>query len=113
MPESFIARLRSAPDTIQFSETIALIDALYEFTPTAFRNGDVRNEAGQNSGSCKIFAFAQLQQLSVPETLACFGAFYRDDVLQNPQGDDHQNIRNFMRSGWDGIEFDAAALRPR
>ena len=61
MLESFIDRLRSAPDTIRFPETIALIDALYEFTPTAFRNGDVRNEAGQNSGSCKIFAFAQLQ----------------------------------------------------
>jgi len=34
--------------------------------------------------------FAQLQQLSQAETLACFGKYYREDVLQNPEGDDHQ-----------------------
>lgn len=113
MLEQFIARLDTAPETIQFSDVIALIDGLYEFTPTAFRNGDVRNEAGQNSGSCKIFAFAQLHDLSAPQTLACFGAFYRDDVLKHPEADNHQNIRNFMHSGWDGIEFEGTALRLR
>lgn len=113
MLESFIERLQAAPDTIEFPDTIAAIDASYEFTPTAFRNGDVYNEAGQNSGSCKIFAFAQLHGLSVPQTLACFGGFYRDDVLRHPEADNHQNIRNFMRSGWDGIQFDGVALRLR
>lgn len=113
MLEKFIAQLNTAPDTIQFPDTIAVIDALYEFTPTAFRNGDVHNEAGQNSGSCKIFSFAQLQKLSATQTLACFGAFYRDDVLKHPEADNHQNIRNFMRSGWEGIEFDGAALQLR
>lgn len=113
MLEQFIARLDTAPETVQFPDTIALIDGLYEFTPTAFRNGAVRNEAGQNSGSCKIFAFAQLHGLSVPQTLACFGAFYREDVLRQPEADNHQNIRNFMRSGWDGIEFEGVALRLR
>ncbi len=89
---------------------MAVVEANFSFSPTAFRNGNTINEAGQNNGSCKLFSFAQLQNLSVPETLSCFGAFYREDVLKNPAGKDHQNIRNFIKFGWDGIEFQAQAL---
>lgn len=113
MLEKFIEQLNTAPESVQFQDTIALIDSRYEFTPTAFRNGDVHNEAGQNSGSCKIFAFAALHSLPVSQTLACFGGFYRDDVLRHPDADNHQNIRNFMRTGWEGIAFQGEALRPR
>ena len=90
---------------------ITVIDASYQFQPTKFRNGNTVNEAGQNSGSCKVFSFAKLNGLSKEETLACFGAFYRNDVLQNPEGTDHQNIRNFIEFGWDGIEFEGQALQ--
>lgn len=110
MLEAFINKLAAAPETIEFAETIQLIDSLYRFEPTAFRNGQVQNGAGQNSGSCKIFAFAQLQELTPQQTLHCFGAYYRDDVLKHPAADDHQNIRNFMQSGWAGIEFAGAPL---
>lgn len=108
--EAFLQRLRENPDQIEFADTIAVIDANYVFTPTAFRNGDTHNAAGQNNGSCKIFAFAKLHRLSEAETLACFGRYYRDDVLQHPDASDHQNIRNFMRSGWRGVEFEGEAL---
>ncbi|NNF96141.1 MAG: hypothetical protein HKM94_04340 [Halobacteria archaeon] len=47
------------------------------------------------------------------ETLACFGKYYREDVLQHPQGTDHLNIRTFMRHGWSGIQFEYPALTPR
>jgi hypothetical protein len=57
------------------------------------------------------FFVAKLNGLSKEETLACFGAFYRNDVLQNPEGTDHQNIRNFIEFGWDGIEFEGQALQ--
>lgn len=109
----FLKRLRETPDQIEFSETIAAIDGAFEFTPTAFTNGELRNEAGQNSGSCKLLSFAKLQGFTEAETLACFGRYYREDVLQHPQGSDHQNIRNFMRTGWAGVAFDGQALRPR
>jgi len=33
--------------------------------------------------------------------------------LKNPEGTDHQNIRNFMKSGWDGITFDQNALKDK
>lgn len=103
-----IARLERGP--VNFSEVMAVIDAHYDFAPTAFRNGDQHNAAGSNNGSCKIFAFGQLHNLSEQATLNAFGDFYVDDVLANPQGSDHANIRNFMRSGWQGLEMDAGAL---
>jgi hypothetical protein len=106
----FLHKLNTAPDTVEFSDTMAVIEALYRFTPTAFTNGSLVNHVGQNSGSCKLFAFARLQGFDTAQTLACFGAYYRNDVLLNLAGSDHQNIRNFMRTGWDGISFAAAAL---
>ncbi|MCK5904092.1 MAG: HopJ type III effector protein, partial [Gammaproteobacteria bacterium] len=51
--------------------------------------------------------------LDQQQTLACFGAYYRDDVLQNLKADNHQNIRHFMKNSWDGIVFDGDALRLR
>ena len=111
--EQLLQQLADAPQSVRFSEVIATIDDHYEFTPTAFTNGGTRNEAGQNNGSCKIFAFARLHGLNQDQTLACFGDYYRQDVLGNPEGSDHRNIRNFMTSGWAGIDFDGDALSPK
>lgn len=111
--EDFLKKLDEHPESISFDDTIATIEAAYEFTPTAFDNGELRNEAGQNSGSCKLLAFAQLQALDQAQTLACFGAYYREDVLRQPDGSGHQNIRNFMKHGWEGVKFDAMPLRRR
>lgn len=108
--ETFLDKLNNAPETIEFTDTMATIEANYLFTECAFSNGLQQNEAGQNAGSCKLFAFALLHKLSSAQTLACFGGYYRDDVLQNPEGDDHQNIRQFMINGWQGINFTATAL---
>lgn len=109
----FMRRLENAPEGIAFNDTIALIEALYDFTPTTFRNDDLRNEAGKNNGSCKIFSFAKLHQLTPQQTLHCFGDYYRKDVLGNPDSSDHQNIRNFMKTGWEGIRFEGEALKPK
>ena len=95
-----------------FPETIALIDEKYTFTPKAFKNGNQLYNAGENNGSCKIFAFAQLQQFTKEETLSLFGDFYQD-VLNSPDATDHQNIRNFMIFGWDGIHFENEALQAK
>ncbi|WP_353170136.1 HopJ type III effector protein [Flavobacterium sp.] len=95
-----------------FPETITFIDEKYTFTPTTFKNGNQLNNAGENNGSCKIFAFAQLQQFTKEETLSLFGDFYQD-VLYSPEASDHQNIRNFMIFGWDGIHFEDEALQTK
>jgi hypothetical protein len=109
----FLKQLTDAPASIAFADTVAMIDANYDFAPASFTNGDMRNEAGQNSGSCKLFAFGLLNRLSEQQMLACFGAYYRDDVLKNPDGTDHQNIRNFMKTGWAGVAFDSMPLRAK
>ncbi|KKL03046.1 HopJ type III effector protein [Rheinheimera mesophila] len=113
MLENFFRQLTTEPDSISFSQSIELIESLYQFTETAFRNGTKHNAAGENNGSCKIFAFALLHRLSEPQTLQMFGDYYRKDVLLSPAGADHANIRQFMQYGWDGIEFEGQALSPK
>jgi hypothetical protein len=107
---TFLEKLKQTPNTITFPETIAVIEENYDFIPTEFQNGLQHNANGENSGSCKLFAFALLQKLSAAETLACFGAYYFEEVLGDPNGTNHQNIRNFMNTGWDGIQFEGEAL---
>ena len=102
--------LKNNPAQISFNEVINLIDENYIFTPTKFNNGEITNEANQNNGSCKVFSFAKLNHLSKDETLSLFGDFYRKDVLENPNNEDHQNIRNFIKFGWEGISFEGEAL---
>jgi hypothetical protein len=52
-----------------FDDVLNHINAHYEFTPTTFNNGAVNNPAGQNSGSCRVLAFAQLHHLNPLDTL--------------------------------------------
>lgn len=108
--DAFLTKLNTTPDQISFAETIATVDANYDFTPTAFRNGELENSAGQNSGSCKLFSLAKMHYFSAEQTLNCFGDYYRIDVLLHPEAADHQNIRNFIRFGWDGVKFAGIAL---
>ena len=108
-----LQQLKNSPETIDFKTVIAHIEENYDFTPTKFTNGKTINEADQNNGSCKIFSFAKLNNLSKEETLSLFGEFYRNDVLKNPEGTDHQNIRNFIQFGWNGISFEDDALKKK
>jgi len=111
--DTFLETLKTSPITIEFDDTMAVIEEHYVFTPVSFTNGDLVNDAGQNLGSCKLFAFAQDQGLNEQDTLYCFGQYYRGDVMQNPDGSDHKNIRNFIRTGWDGITFENVPLRTK
>jgi len=111
--ELFLQKLKESPESIDFDDTMSIIDSLYVFSQTSFRNDDLVNYVGQNSGSCKIFSFARLHNLTPEQTLACFGSYYRDDVLSHPENSDHQNIRNFMKTGWSGINFDSEPLKAK
>lgn len=108
-----LEKLEKSPEKIIFKDVIAYIDENYDFTPTKFTNGNTINEANQNNGSCKVFSFAQLKNLSKEQTLWLFGEFYREDVIKNPDGTDHQNIRNFIEFGWGGISFEGEALKKK
>ena len=108
-----IKQCREAPQNVEFEQVIAVIDRHYDYTPSQFSNGAINNPAGSNEGSCKIFAFAQLNNLSEMETLSLFGHYYRDDVMGHPEGDGHRNIRNFLLDGWLGIQFDKVVLHEK
>jgi hypothetical protein len=101
--DALLAGLKSR--SMNFSEVIAWIETTYKHTPTAFKNGELYNEANQNQGSAKVFTFAKMHQLSVEDTLYLFAEHYQS-VLEHPNDQDHQNIRQFMLHGWEGIKFD-------
>ncbi|WP_340121948.1 HopJ type III effector protein [Methylobacter svalbardensis] len=109
---SFLEKIKNN-DPVSFDETIEVITENYHYRPTEFRNGlgehILTNQEGSNEGSCKIFDFAQINGLNQQQTLNLFGDYYRD-VLNDPHGTGHQNIRNFMQYGWEGICFNGVAL---
>ena len=107
--QEFKTKLKVSLTEINFADTMQVIEENYNFTPTTFTNGDITNNAGENSGSCKLFAFAVHQKLQKEEALFCFGEHYKN-VLEDANGDSHQNIRNFMKSGFKGLSFEGEAL---
>lgn len=105
-----IEQLNTNSEVVRFEEVMQVIAENYSYQASTFINGELVNSAGRNEGSCKIFAFAQLNNLTEQSTLNCFGQYYREDVLKHPQGNDHGNIRNFMNTGWSGINFEQMPL---
>ncbi len=110
LENQLIVKIKQQPESITFEQVMQVITDNYHYTPTSFVNGALENQASSNEGSCKIFSFAQMHALTQAQTLNCFGRYYREDVLGNPNGDDHGNIRNFINSGWQGIKFLSLAL---
>ena len=112
--DDLIQQIKNRPNTVEFEQVMAVIDACYDYTESAFSNGvgddRLENAAGENAGSCRIFAFAQINGLNQSETLVCFGRYFREDVIGHPEGCDHANIRTFMRHGWQGIRFEKTVL---
>ena len=107
-------REKLASNSVEFSETLALVEKWYDLTPSAFTNGKgdslVNNAQGTNEGSLKVFALSRLNGFTPEQALACFGEHFRD-VQNTPDGVDHQNIRQFMIHGWSGIQFALAPLK--
>ena len=107
MTQNLLAQLKDG--TAKFADVLAFIEAHYQHTPTAFKNGAQSNAATENQGSAKVFSFAKLQGLNKADTLSLFAEHYAA-VLTTPDATDHQNIRQFMQHGWDGVTFDGTAL---
>jgi hypothetical protein len=106
--EEYLETLRSGA-IMKFEDLIALIDDDYNHSPASFTNGEFKNSADENQSSAKLFCFAAVNQLSALETLHCFGQHYQE-VLNDPKGDSHANIRNFMTYGWEGLKFESPVL---
>jgi len=106
MPEpalALMAKIGEGED-VAFGDVISMIEENFDVTPTAFAVGDVESASGENMGSSKILGLGRLMGLSEQETLSLFGQYYKD-VCANPDGDDHPNIRAFMKGGWGCVNF--------
>ncbi len=93
----------------KFVDVITYIENRYNHIPTGFMNGAQYNSASENQGSAKVLYFAKLTDLNQQDTLRLFAEHY-DAVCIDPDGDNHQNIRQFMLNGWEGVSFDGEAL---
>lgn len=107
MTQQLLTQLQTGE--VKFADVLAFIEARYNHTPTAFQNGQQHNAATENQGSAKVFSFAKLNGLDQAQTLSLFAEHYAS-VLASPEASDHQNIRQFMQNGWDGIKFEGIAL---
>ena len=89
---------------VQIGDTLAMIENAFTYTPVTFTVGEVKNIAGVNEGSCKILSFALLAGLPKEYTLQLFGDAYRE-VLADPAGTAHGNIRALMKGGMECVSF--------
>ncbi|MCH7335507.1 HopJ type III effector protein [Acinetobacter sp. NIPH 2699] len=110
MAQTLLAQLKEG--SAKFADVLAFIEARYQHSPTAFQNGAQFNAATENQGSAKVFSFAKIEGLSAEDTLNLFAEHYAS-VLATPEATDHQNIRQFMQNGWDGVKFEGEALTAR
>ncbi|KAL3915131.1 MAG: hypothetical protein SGARI_008250, partial [Bacillariaceae sp.] len=99
--EVFNANVEMDADNLKFEDIMELINTHYEVGLIEFKNGDIVNKQGENEGSAMLLSYAALSEMDKDATLKLWGQYYRE-VLADPDGDSHQNIRNFMKYGWDG-----------
>ena len=95
-----------------FDDTLALVERHFDYHSAGFHNGPLFNTAGENAGSCKVFGLGLYCSLNETDTLKLFAQHYQQ-VLDDPAGESHSNIRQFMGSGWSGIRFEDTPLRLR
>ncbi len=84
-----------------FADVIAFIEAHYNHTPTAFKNGQQNNAATENQGSAKVFSFAQLKGLDQAQRIR----LWKQSVAESQRlGDEFlemvekQNFPQFMQT---------------
>ncbi|MEC7120759.1 MAG: HopJ type III effector protein, partial [Pseudomonadota bacterium] len=95
-----VSSLLNAVQTGQakFEDVLNYINQNYDYTPAAFSNGPLHNAANENAGSCRVFAFAQLNHLSATDTLSLCAEHY-PAVLATPAGTDHPHMRAYTQEG--------------
>src|SRR3569832_469981 len=103
--EVFNANVEMNADSLKFEEVKEIINQFYETGLIEFKNGDIVNKLGENEGSAKLLSYAALSNLDKDTTLKLWGQYYRE-VLKDPEGNSHQNIRNFKNYGWEGVPFE-------
>lgn len=79
-----------------FQSFLKLVDSIFDTSPTRFINGELEDAGWKYLWSLKVLTIALMLWLSTDQALRLFGEHY-ESVQNNPEWDDHQNIRNLDR----------------
>lgn len=82
----------------RLESTIDSIKSMWDFIPQGFIVGNQTNEPGLNEASLLILAYADMYDLPLEKILIMFGEAY-DEVVADPDGDNHLNVRSLMANG--------------
>jgi hypothetical protein len=100
----FAEDIKSGKKEVSLQESVAFIDQHYDYFAVPFTVGDIENKANENTNIAKILSFALMTKMDEDQTLRLFGEVYRN---LSPNGNDHLNIRNFKKYGWNRVIFKA------
>lgn len=90
---------------LMLEDVLEMINAHYETQLLEYSVGNIVNKQGENEATGLILSYAALSNMNKETTLKLWGQYYRD-VLKNPNGTDHANIREFMKNGWNSVPFE-------
>lgn len=87
--------------------TIKALKYFYKIPNSGFSIGNCVNGPNENTGSLLIFMYARAgkQVLSNDQIKELFAEAW-DEVVEDPEGSSHQNIRNFIQYGIAGVVFE-------
>lgn len=106
----FRARLRSEHHL--FTDTLAFIAEHYSYTPSAFDNGSVSNGRSRTKVPARPWASPSSRASASRKPCWPSAKHYRA-VRDNPEGDDHANIRALQQTGLAGVHFERQPLSRR
>ncbi|MDR1027138.1 MAG: HopJ type III effector protein [Rickettsiales bacterium] len=98
-----------------FQQVLSVIDKNYDYTPTQFAVTDGwgdTNGLDQNQGAGRVLAFAKERRLDEEAALQLFAEHYQN-VVDNPNGDNHKNIRLLAAHGLNQVHFANRPLRKK
>lgn len=97
-------------DHFNFKDTLKFIEQWYEFSPTTYFNGPIKNSREENQGSAKVLALGMDLNLTTKQVLRCFGEHYRE-VLLTPGVENHVNVRRLIKDGFCDVSFEDFPLK--
>jgi aspartokinase len=92
-----------------FSDVLKEINNDYFYSPNGFVVGENKNDSSQNQGAARVLSYAKLKNLSLQQTLELFCEHYIE-VLDTKNSNSHQNIRELIKCGLEGVKFDDDVL---
>lgn len=107
-----------SPHLIYVSDVVKMIDAHYQYVPTAYtvksKSGSILRPAGRSDDECKILAWSKLKGLDPSKVLNIFPTNTNWLVINPsaPRKPSSPSLSSILRSnGWKSLKFDNTPLK--